>query len=99
MKAKAKETSSARETQFELKFELKYCERCGGLWLRPVGGEQIYCKACGSQMAEMPPASYEPERLKKARMPCGPLWGADNGGFEGDDEDEEPDLNAAGGAA
>lgn len=35
--------------------ELKYCERCGGLWLRPTGGEQIYCVVCARQMAEMPP--------------------------------------------
>jgi hypothetical protein len=37
--------------------ELKYCERCGGLWLRPAGGGQIYCVICARQVAEMPPAS------------------------------------------
>lgn len=42
-----------------LSLELKYCERCGGLWLRPVGGEQIYCAACGRAMAELPPASTD----------------------------------------
>lgn len=26
--------------------ELKYCERCGGLWLRPTGSELIFCKGC-----------------------------------------------------
>jgi Zn-finger nucleic acid-binding protein len=46
--------------------ELKYCERCGGLWLRPAGGEQIYCAACGRAMAELPPASHE---TGNARMP------------------------------
>ena len=30
-------------------FELKYCERCGGLWLRPVSGGQIYCVACSAR--------------------------------------------------
>jgi hypothetical protein len=39
----------------ELQFELKYCERCGGLWLRPAGGGQVYCVACGRAMAELPP--------------------------------------------
>ena len=37
--------------------ELKYCERCGGLWLRPAGGSQIYCVSCAKQIEEMPPAS------------------------------------------
>jgi Zn-finger nucleic acid-binding protein len=37
--------------------ELKYCERCGGLWLRPAGGKQIYCVSCARQMAEMLPTS------------------------------------------
>ncbi len=35
----------------ELQFELKYCERCGGLWLRPVGGPQVYCAGCARAMA------------------------------------------------
>ena len=43
----------------KLSLELKYCERCGGLWLRPVGGDQIYCRACGRAMAELPPASTD----------------------------------------
>lgn len=34
--------------------ELKYCERCGGLWLRPVGGRQIYCPPCIPKMARVP---------------------------------------------
>jgi Zn-finger nucleic acid-binding protein len=41
----------------KMSLELKYCERCGGLWLRPAGGGQIYCVSCAKQMAEMPPAS------------------------------------------
>ena len=34
--------------------ELKYCERCGGLWLRRVGGRQIYCPPCIPKMARVP---------------------------------------------
>ncbi len=48
----------------ELQFELKYCERCGGLWLRPAGGGQVYCLACGRQMAELP-SSIEGTRNRK----------------------------------
>ncbi len=44
-----------------LSLELKYCERCGGLWLRPVGGQQAYCAGCARTMAEFPSASWEDE--------------------------------------
>jgi Zn-finger nucleic acid-binding protein len=76
----------------ELQFELKYCERCGGLWLRPVGGGQIYCVACGREMAELPPASHEPE---SARMPQGPRWKMDHCDYEDRDGGEGVDLDAA----
>jgi len=35
--------------------ELKYCERCGGLWLRPKGSEVVFCAGCIPKMAELPP--------------------------------------------
>ena len=38
--------------QEELAVELKYCERCGGLWLRENDG--IYCPECVPLMADMP---------------------------------------------
>jgi hypothetical protein len=50
-----------RKLEDKLSLELKYCERCGGLWLRPAGGAQIYCITCARQMAEMPPASRKLE--------------------------------------
>lgn len=56
--------------------ELKYCERCGGLWLRPVGGEQIYCRICARAMAELPPASTE---TSKPRLPMEKDWEFDAG--------------------
>jgi NADH pyrophosphatase NudC (nudix superfamily) len=34
--------------------ELKYCERCGGLWLREKEGMEIYCPECVPLMADMP---------------------------------------------
>jgi Zn-finger nucleic acid-binding protein len=34
--------------------ELKYCERCGGLWLRPKEDSEIYCPGCAPKMADMP---------------------------------------------
>lgn len=89
MTTKAGESKSGNE----LKFELKYCERCGGLWLRPAGGMQIYCVACGREMNQLPPASKEPET---ARTQAKPRLGADDGDFDGD---EDGDVDAAGGAA
>jgi Zn-finger nucleic acid-binding protein len=56
MKNKREESESVTEAQFEL----KYCERCGGLWLRPMGGGQIYCVRCSREMAKLPP-SYQAE--------------------------------------
>ncbi|MGA8212253.1 MAG: hypothetical protein WB799_01570 [Candidatus Sulfotelmatobacter sp.] len=91
MKAKAKEGRAN-----ELQFELKYCERCGGLWLRPVGGGQIYCAVCGREMAQLPPASTEPET---AKLPRGPQWGVDDGDSGSGEGDDGMDLDAAGGVA
>lgn len=73
--------------------ELKYCERCGGLWLRPVGGEQIYCTICSRAMAELPPSSTETTR---PRLPVEKDWGL-NGGVG--DDCGGIDLDARGGAA
>ena len=91
MKAKAKDKSRQEE-----RLELKYCERCGGLWLRPVGGGQIYCVSCGREMAQLPPASREPET---AQLPRGPRWEADDGDSEGYEGDEGVDLDVSGGVA
>ena len=34
-----------------IRLELKYCERCGGLWLRPRESEVAFCRACAKAMA------------------------------------------------
>jgi Transcription factor zinc-finger len=36
-----------------LELELKYCERCGGLWLRVRGLEDVYCSSCSAAMSEV----------------------------------------------
>jgi hypothetical protein len=56
----------------EIHVELKYCERCGGLWLRPQGAGGVYCAPCGARLAAMPdPGEPSPgkARRRKARMP------------------------------
>jgi hypothetical protein len=87
MKAKSISTN-------ELSLELKYCERCGGLWLRPMGGDQVYCVACGRAMAELPPASCE---IGSPRVPRGPQLGGNAVEFEA--REEGTDMDAAGGTA
>ena len=37
-----------------VRLELKYCERCGGLWMRTWGTEDVYCPSCAVQMSELP---------------------------------------------
>ena len=39
--------------QGEVALELKYCERCGGLWVRPQGNEGVYCEGCCARMAAL----------------------------------------------
>ena len=33
--------------------ELKYCEACGGLWLRRRGAVEVYCRHCEERMGEI----------------------------------------------
>jgi len=37
-----------------IQLELKYCERCGGLWLRRKGADKTYCAKCAEETAEFP---------------------------------------------
>jgi len=47
----------------EVKVELKVCERCGGLWLRPAGAAWAYCRPCKAQVDRLP----QPRRKRAAR--------------------------------
>ncbi len=42
--------------------ELKICERCGGLWLRPAGSGYIYCGPCKLKVDDLPPVGLQPSR-------------------------------------
>lgn len=33
--------------------ELKYCERCGGLWFRDKEKAEVYCTACMNHLANV----------------------------------------------
>ncbi|MGO9864192.1 MAG: hypothetical protein ACLPLR_11330 [Terriglobales bacterium] len=49
--------------------ELKYCERCGELWLRPQGAQEVYCVTCRAVLAAMPNAEEAPARKPRRRKP------------------------------
>ena len=38
--------------EIELHLELKYCERCGGLWLRGADADCVFCARCNRQLVE-----------------------------------------------
>lgn len=44
------------------RLELKVCERCGGLWLRPAASAWRYCARCKPRVDELP-------RVDLARRP------------------------------
>jgi len=59
-------TLKTHEQQKVICLELKYCERCGGLWLRPAASPDVNCPRCVIAMQPMAP----PTRHKnKARIP------------------------------
>jgi len=45
-----------------IQLELKYCERCGGLWLRRKGTDHNYCAPCTAATAECPARRRLPTR-------------------------------------
>ncbi len=52
--------------RYEIRVELKYCERCGGLWLRSETTFGVYCATCSAHLAAMPNAR-EPRPSKTRR--------------------------------
>lgn len=56
----------------EVRVELKYCERCGGLWLRARGSEGVHCASCLVRLAARPDTGEMPVAStsnRKARLP------------------------------
>jgi hypothetical protein len=47
-----------------VRLELKYCERCGGLWMRTKGTEDVYCPACAVEVLDLPTGG----RRRKLRL-------------------------------
>ncbi len=45
--------SHTDKTSSLIRVELKYCEHCGGLWVRE-GGAGVYCDKCQNRIADLP---------------------------------------------
>ena len=55
-------------------FQLKYCERCAALWLRPDGSASSYCPSCERILAALPVQPRRPSRkiVPATRVPAVP---------------------------
>ena len=77
------------------RMELKYCEHCGGLWLRECGAGTVYCGNCQLSVADLPIPKKKPQRVT---LPVRRRTAVDD--YEIEADREAPDLEAsAGGAA
>jgi len=62
------------ETEKEVKIELKYCERCGGLFLRHASDPEVYCGPCAPEVRDMAAPRKKPaasERWNRAMAEVG----------------------------
>lgn len=50
-----------------IQMELKYCERCGGLWLRLRGSDLVYCPPCAVALAGLARDPRFPHRGRSCR--------------------------------
>lgn len=77
-----------------VRVELKYCERCGALWVRECGAGVMYCEKCQSEVAELPiPTSRKPGRKQRLTLPARRRTLIENMPLD------ELELEAAGGVA
>jgi ribosomal protein L37AE/L43A len=79
----------------EVGVELKYCEHCGGLWVRERGTGVVYCEKCQPKVADLPVPKRKSTRLT---LPVRPHTAVEDYNLEVDTEDVN-DLEAAGGVA
>jgi len=83
------------EEKETVRVELKYCEHCGGLWVRECGAGVVYCGNCRPIVADLPLSKKRPQRLT---LPVGRRAVVEDYEIESGDRDET-DLEAAGGVA
>jgi hypothetical protein len=75
----------------EVRVELKYCEHCGGLWVRE-GGSGVYCGKCQTVVADLPIS----KKVRRPKLPLRRPTVLEDFAFELP-EDTDVDLQSAGG--
>ncbi len=83
-----------RDRENETRVELKYCEHCGGLWVRE-GGAGVYCEKCQPKIADLP----IPKRQRRPKLPVGPQTVVESYDAGVQQKDEMGDLEAMEGVA
>ena len=81
-----------REEDAMVRVELKYCEHCGGLWLRECGAGTVYCENCAAKVADLP---IPKKKERGAALPVRPRAAVENY----NESLEDRDMKAAGGVA
>lgn len=92
-----KNEGEGRDKNEMVRMELKYCEHCGGLWVREAETGAVYCPGCELKVAELPAPQVKRGRV---RLPIAEPTAIDemaNDIFRFDDD--EMDFEAAGGVA
>ena len=79
-----------------VRVELKYCEHCGGLWVRQSGAGEVYCDSCRPKVADLPVPKKPSGRII---LPVRPHTAVEDYEFEIEDEDDAGDFEAAAGGA
>ena len=74
----------------EARVELKYCEHCGGLWVREAGAG-VYCANCEPKVADLP---VPKRRAGRALLPQRETSAANE--IRSDIREEVLDLEAVG---
>lgn len=89
--------NSRKKDSGSVRVELKYCEQCGGLWVREGGGG-VYCEMCRDIVADLPVAKRRRRRdaSKRVMLPQRETTVIEEQEF---DICEIGDLEAAGGVA
>lgn len=77
----------------EARVELKYCEHCGGLWVREPG-TGVYCAKCEPKVADLP---VPKKRAGRVVLPEQERSVADD--IRGEIHEEVLDMEAVGGVA
>jgi len=88
--------NSEDEENGATRLELKYCEHCGGLWVRECGAGVVYCDNCRPKVADLPLGKKKPHRVL---LPVRGSALVEDYAVEFRDGEGDGDLEAAGGVA